>query len=295
LKGGEQINMLKKLLKSALILGIAAMTGVGATGAYFTSNVTAANNVIVAGTLRLDIDSTRTHTAAPHVWNGATGPWGSPYDSYAVVRDVNGVNTQLSTLEPWLAAAPGPYAAYDTVANGGNGADVLADGNHSYWISFRNMGNITMKVKSSVTGGTWTVDPAVEAANPGVCTSANLNAGNVVTVPNVTFYGTTGGANICKGNEECENIYYGITSLGGWSYSTDPVIQGSDFNIAPSSSTVYVTDTGLSSGTPITLKSGEFVIARVDANFDTSNNCYQGATYNYNLNGSAYQVGDLSW
>ncbi len=281
---------MQKLIKSALVIMMALAISVSATGAYFTSTVTASNNLISVGTLRLGIDSTRTHVTAS-TWNGGVGPFGVPYDSYTVVQDINGVSNQLSTLEPWNNAAPGPAAAYSNTA----GADVLPDGNHSYWISLRNAGSIPMKVKGNVNGGTWTVNPAVEAANPGVCTSANLNASNVVTVTNVTFYGTTGMTNICKGHEECENIYYGLTGLGGWMYSTDTDIAGADINVTPSSPTVYASSNGTSAGAPITLNQNEFVIARVDANFDTSNNCYQGATYTYNLTGNAYQVADMSW
>lgn len=285
---------MKNVLKSLITIGVAAAAMVGSTGAYFTSSVSANNNQIVAGTLRLAIDSSRTHTTAS-TWNGGIGPFGAPFDSYVVAYDNNGVNLNLNPLEPWTNAAPGPYAAYNEVANGANGADTLADGNHSWWVSLRNFGTIPMKAKLGVNGGgTWTVNPAVEAANPGVCTSANLNlASNTVTVKNVTFYGTTGGSNICKGNEECENIYFGLVGLGGWAYSSDSDIAGADVSVSgPSVSTAYASADGTNATSPIVLGPNQFVIARVDGNFDTSDNCFQGATYTYNVTGNGYQVGD---
>jgi predicted ribosomally synthesized peptide with SipW-like signal peptide len=273
---------MKKIFKSLLVMSIALGTSVIGTGAYFTSTVSASNNQIVAGTLRLAIDSTQTHISGPHTW-------GFP-NAYTIVEDDNGVSTQLNTLETWMNAAPGPYVPYVNTV----GADVLPDGNHSYWIAFRNKGTIPMKVKGNVTGGTWTPDAGVLAANP-TCTAAHLNSGTpTVAAPNVTFYGTTGGSNICKSHEECENIYYGLTS-GPWTYSSDPTIAGADINLTPPSSMVYLSSNGLSTGTPIVLKPSEFVIARVDGHFNTSDNCYQGATYTYNLNGFAYQTGDATW
>jgi len=288
---------MKKLLKSLLVMLIAGATTVGATGAYFTSSVSAANNQIIAGTLRLALDSTRTHTTAS-TWNGGLGPWGVPYDSYTFAYDNNGANWNNYTLEPWQNAAPGPYVTYTETQNGGVGGANLPDGNHSWWISLRNIGSITMKAKMGVNGGgVWTVNPAVQTANP-TCTSAYLAtvAAGTVTAQNVTFYGTTAMSDICKADKECENIYYGLTGLGTWHYSTDPVIQGSDINVPGASlSTVYASSDGTHTGTPITLKPNEFVIARVDGNFNTSDNCFQGATYTYNVTGNGYQVGDMTW
>jgi predicted ribosomally synthesized peptide with SipW-like signal peptide len=285
---------MNKILKSILVMSIALGTGVVGTGAFFTSNVQANNNQIVVGTLRLAIDSSRTHTDA-WTWNGGTGPQGAPFDSYIVAYDNGAATTfQQGPLETWQNAAPGTYVPYVEVTNGGTGYSGLQDGNYSWWISLRNAGSINMKAKADVTGGTWTADPALTAVNA-TCTDAYLNANSagVITVPKVTVYGTTGMTNICKGDKECQNIYYGLTGLTGWHYSTDPIVAGSDISIAPTG-TVYLTSDLTAAGTDITLKPQEFVIARVDANFNTSDNCFQGATYHYNLNGSAYQMSDTS-
>lgn len=272
---------MKKILKSLLVMAIVAGSVGGATGAYFTSTVSANNNQIVVGTLRLAIDSSRTHTYAPHVWN--------PFDSYTVVQDVNGVSTNYNTLEPWLNAAPGPAAPFAHVTP----EQTFPEGNHSYWISLRNAGSIPMIVKANLGSGTWAVDPAVQAANE-TCTNTHLNEASVLSVPNVTIYTTDGMANICKSQQECENIYYGLTSLPGWHYATDPAVQvAGNYNIIPSSTTVHLSPTGAGSA-PIVLNQNEFVIARVDLNFNTSDNCFQGATYTYNLTGNAYQVGDVT-
>jgi hypothetical protein len=184
------------------------------------------------------------------------------------------------------------------VANGGNGADTLPEGNKSIWVAVRNNGTVDMKVRANAVGA-WTSLP--RSATDPACT--NVTPANsdptLVSVKNVTVYGTTGGSNICKGNEECENIYYGLTSLGGWTYATSPVVAGSDINYSPVASTFYLTNDGTSSTAPgnvIALKQKEFVIARVDLNLkETANNCYQGATYQYNLVGNASQTNDPAW
>lgn len=276
-------------------MALAATVLVGATGAYFTSQVTAANNQITTGTLSLAFDSSRTHfRATPFAWNSGFGPFGAPYDSYTVAYDNNGVNVNSSTFEPWTNAAPGLYVPYDTVANGGNGADNLPTGNKSIWVAVRNNGTVDMKVRASATGS-WTSLPRT-ATDP-ACTGLTPDP-TLVSVKNVTIYGTTGGSNICKGNEECENIYYGLTGIvgGGWTYATSANIAGSDVNFTPAAGTAYLTTNGTAGGTVIPLKSHEFVIARVDLNLsETANNCYQGATYQYNLVGNASQTNDPAW
>jgi predicted ribosomally synthesized peptide with SipW-like signal peptide len=279
--------MLKKLLKSALVILIAVGTSVGATNAAFTSSVTAADNEIVAGTLRLAIDSTRAHIyATPYTWNGGFGGAGAPYDSYTVVQDVNGVSTAGLPLETWTNAAPGTFVPYVYQP----GADVLADGNHSYWIALRNAGTVPLKVKANVTGGSWTMDPAVAATV--ACTGADLNAVPTVSVRNVHIYATDN----CESHEECHNIYYGLKT-GPWTNATTVAYDYYNPGYTPLSGPVYASSNGTSGGTPIQINGQQFIVARVDVNFDDTlvapaiQNCYQGATFSYDLTGDATQVG----
>jgi hypothetical protein len=275
---------MQKLIKSGLVITMLLAVAASATGAFFTSNVTAASNQIVAGTLRLGIDSTQVHTTGPNTW-------GFPY-AYTVVEDVNGVSTQYANLETWMNAAPGSYVAYSHPI--GDGADVLADGNHSYWVSFRNAGTIPMKVKGNVTGGSWSMNPAVAAT--AACTGFNPNATPTVAVRNVHFYAS----NNCEGHEECENIYYGLLT-GPWTNASIPAF---DVAGAPITGSVYASTgvgAGTNAGTPVQLNGQQFIVARVDVNFDNSavpaaqQNSYQGATFTYSLNGSAYQMTDAAW
>jgi predicted ribosomally synthesized peptide with SipW-like signal peptide len=73
LKGGEN-KMLKKVLKSVLVLSLVLATGVGASRAYFTSTVTAADNQVEAGTLRLAVDATG-HTESNYDPDSEAGYW----------------------------------------------------------------------------------------------------------------------------------------------------------------------------------------------------------------------------
>lgn len=73
--------MLKKLLKSLLVIGLLGVTVAGATKAWFTSNVTAADNQIQTGTLRAAIGTTA------DVLGGGSG--------YTVVYDNDGEPTQV--------------------------------------------------------------------------------------------------------------------------------------------------------------------------------------------------------
>lgn len=74
--------MIKKILKSILVLAIVLATAGTATKAWFTSNVTAANNQIQTGTLRAAIGTTA------DVMGAGSG--------YTVVYDNNGATLQVA-------------------------------------------------------------------------------------------------------------------------------------------------------------------------------------------------------
>jgi len=277
---------MKKILKSLIVLGVVLST-VGGSVAYFTSAGSATGNQIIAGTLRLAVDSTRTHTYS--------GAW-NLFDAYQLWEDVDGVATFYQTLETWTAAAPGSYAVYTAEA----GADAWPDGNHSFWVAYRNAGTIPMKVSADVTGGSWTVDPAIQLAN-GTCNSSLLDSYSTVFPRNVHFYQS--GASGCENHEECQNLRDGLEN-GPWTpytaFSDGTPAYAVDYSGNPITGVVYASHNGTQAGVPMVLNSQEFVIARVDVNFDTTaagvnQNCYQGATFTYDLNGYAYQVGDPGW
>lgn len=266
---------MKKLLKSFLVMATTLGVVAGATGAYFTSTVTAANNQIVAGTLRLAIDSSQVHT-------GGGNMWGFPY-AYTVVQDIDGVSTLGTPLETWTNAAPAPYAPFIHLA----GTQTFQEGNHSYWVAFRNAGTIPMKVKADVNGGAWTMSQAVKATT--ACSNVDLNQPGAVSVRDVYFYANDN----CEGQQECENIYYGLKT-GPWTNAPIAALNVANAGNAPITGQVYASSTGLNAGVPVQIGGQQFIIARVDVNFDTNNNCYQGATFTYNLNGYAHQMGDNS-
>lgn len=262
---------------------------VSASVAYFTSSGQATGNQIIVGTLRLAVDSTRTHTNS--------GAW-NLFDAYNLWYDLNGAQVGTQTLETWNGAAPDAYSAYTAES----GADDWPDGNYSYWIAYRNIGSIPMKVSGDVTGGAWVADPALLPGDP-TCTDGNLNLAPTVIPRNVHFYQPGN----CEGHEECANIHYGLTGLGTWTpYTTfENGVAGYAFDYnnsrTPIVAPVYGSTDGTNAGIPIQLDANEFVIARIDVNFDNSlnagvdGNCYQGATFTYDLDGYAYQLGDGSW
>jgi len=101
--------MLKKILKSLLVLGVLGVTLGGATKAWFTSQVTAADNEITTGTLMLAIDSSQEHGYRD------AGSWAFPL-AYTVVEDIDGVETTYDhTFETWANAEPGVSVPFTNV------------------------------------------------------------------------------------------------------------------------------------------------------------------------------------
>lgn len=261
--------MIKKILKSVLVLGLVLATAGTATKAWFTSTVTAADNEITTGTLMLAIDSTRTHTYSG-LWNGGSGSYGTPFDAYNAVRDLDGVSDDREDFEPWVNAEPGVYVAY----SGGSGVETLPDGNYSVWIAVRNRGTLPLNYRFKTTGN-WVADSG--RLGDGECISSG-NA-NLVEVKNVHRYGNLSHNpdSGCENDEECRNLRDALVDLNtGWTPASTSVANFSD--------PVWVNDN-------VTLNEKEFVIYRLDMNLsENAGNCYQGATYQYDLIGQAKQV-----
>jgi len=256
---------MQKILKSLLVMVIALGVGVGATGAYFTSTVTAANNQIVAGTLALSIDSSDTVTNG-----GIAQVFGLPYSWQVAYQTPTGTVQSGTPFTPWTAAAPG-----DT---------------NNYYVAIRNLGNVPAQVKSSVTGR-WVSGPRFGTTLPDntVCPLDGPSADpTLVSVTNVRQFATGN----CLGETGCENLYYGLTNTG-YTNASGIVMQD---NAAPTGTFYSVT-----SGTPnqanvnrVTFGSSQFAIYRVTAALSgpNTNDCYQGATYTFDLTSSAKQVND---
>jgi len=272
--------MIKKILKSILVLTVLLGTVGGATKAWFTSTVTAADNEITVGTLMLAVDSTWNHTYS--------GAWGSP-NADIVVQDEDGVSIQYNNFEAWTNAEPGAYVAYSAEA----GADTWDTGNYSIWMSIRNRGTLDLNYRAAVTGA-WTnlpraaTDPACQAAYDLDGTGSDPT---LVKVRNVHRYDVGVGSG-CENHEECRNIRDGLLT-GPWT----PQSAGThDLTADPVAGYYYGTDDGIASGTDIDLAPEEFVVYRVDLQLsETAGNCYQGATYQYDLVGEAKQLDGPAW
>ncbi len=265
--------MVKKVLRSLLVISMVMLLSAGATKAWFTSEVIAEDNEIIVGSLMLALDSSREHTY--------DGTWGL-YQAYTVVEDVDGVSTQYETFEPWINAQPGIYVPYI----GNSGADVLPAGNKSIWVAFRNKGSLPMKVAGSA-AGSWYEVPRMD---PGGACDGQTPDDTLVVPRNVHFYASSGSdtAN-CENHEECRNIRDGLMT-GPWSYAQGVSVV--DVSGDPISGVVYGSSDGTDTGTAFELEPNEFVIARIDFHLDEStDSCYQGATYHYDLTGYAYQLG----
>jgi len=253
---------MKNILLSLFTIGVLGVTLTSATAAWFTSGVTAADNEITTGTLMMAMDSTQSHTYT------YTGGWVLP-TAYNIARDLDGVMQDMADFEPWTNAEPGVAAAYD-------GTWPRPAGNFSVWVTVRNRGTLAFDYQGYATGA-WTNTPRIDAGVPG-CVEVDPND-NLVVVDNVHRYAATPTSG-CENHEECQNLRDALIGLGTWT---------------PAS----VTAEDVSSPSVITgedLGPNEFVVYRVDMHLSTdANNCYQGATYEYDLVGQAKQLDAPNW
>jgi predicted ribosomally synthesized peptide with SipW-like signal peptide len=253
---------MKQIIKSALMI-VASLSIIGsASGAYFTSTVTAADNQITTGTLALAIDSSIDSS------NGGTGQlFGLPYTWNVAYQDSLGANIAGTPFTPWVGAAPGD--------------------SNSYFVAVRNLGSVPAQIRAAAVGR-WTAGPRFGTLGcPADAVSANAA---LISVSQVHQYATGN----CEGVNGCENLYYGLTNV---SYFNEAGVSAQ--NSGPWSGYFY----GVTSGTPdefnvnrFALAQNEFVVYRVDAQLSTAaDNCYQGATYTFDLTVEGKQVADPAW
>lgn len=261
---------MKRLLRAFLVMALVLATTGVATSAYFTSSVTAADNEIRTGTLMLALDSTRVHTyTTPPAWGGD--------NAYTVVEDVDGVSTAGQPFEPWLNAEPGTYVAYSN----DSGADNLPAGNFSVWLAIRNKGTISFNVGAEASGG-WVLPLPRQSTDP-ACASVTADP-TLVKVMNIYRYANGGAVPSCLSHEECRNLRDALLT-GPWTTVSGYSARSWTGPIA-----------GFWSDDEVAFDANEFGIYRIDLNLDsTTDNCYQGATYQYDLNGVAKQVGAPSF
>ncbi|MFH1244359.1 MAG: hypothetical protein V1487_02160 [bacterium] len=250
---------MKKLLKSLMVLGVVISTVAGATAAYFTTTVTATDNQITTGTLLLGLASSARHDVVAG-------------DGYWVAQDVDGVDTPISPFEAWINAQPGTYLAYSDEA----GTDTDDAGNTSRWVAVVNRGSLPVQYRA-VAVGAWTILPRI-SSDPANCGGLGSGDASLVQISNIRRYANGGAVPACLSHEECQNVRNWLTALG---YTT---------------TTSSATETGPVSGyfdesASVTLQPKEFQIYRVDLNLDSAtDNCYQGATYEYDMQVQGKQV-----
>lgn len=262
---------MQKILKSVVTLAALLAITTSATGAYFTSSVVAPDNVITTGTLLVAVDSAQEDTFV--------GTWGYP-NAYEVVREnADGSYTLGMPFIPWTGAAP--------------------DDTHTYTVGVRNNGTIPLNFRAAAVGG-WVSGPRFGTA---ACVGMGVGGSNVeangtnsdaslVSVSNVHLYAATVGGG-CESDFGCRNLRDGLLT-GPWT----PVAGLTAGDVANPTGWYYGTTLGTdgtSGGSFIALNEGEFAVYQVTTTLDAdTNNCYQGATYNFDFNVQGKQV-DASW
>jgi len=149
-------------------------------------------------------------------------------------------------------------------------------GNFSIWLAVRNRGTLPLQYEAAA-NGSWTLIPRV--------TSDQTNCGlltpdpSLVRVMNIHRYNVSASAG-CNNHIPCQNLRDALVNL---SWVPHP--------------TTVANDSGPILGwydesSDVTLQGHQFVIYRVDLQLsENAGNCYQGATYTYDLVGQAKQVG----
>jgi predicted ribosomally synthesized peptide with SipW-like signal peptide len=251
---------MKKILKSMLVIFAVMMLVVTSTYAWFTSTVTALNNEITVGTLQLAVDEADGMTYG--------GVWGT--DAWEVVREnADGSVTQSTTFTPWVNAAP--------------------DDINPYYIGVRNRGTISANIRSYALGA-WTAGPRLNGTN-GCPVLADANA-DLIKVATIHQYATTptGG---CESAIGCRNMRDALQT-GSWT----PVggLTALDANNVTGLYFGTTTGTGLLADSYFALAENEFVVYRIDLQLDnTANDCYQGATYQFDFTVEGKQVAASTW
>ncbi len=275
---------MKKILKSILVLGFLGVVVVGATRAWFSSKVTASDNEIVAGTLRLAVDAGDPVTTG-RIWG--TDAWNVAYQS------TDGSVVQQTRLFPiWDEAEPGTT--------------------YSYYMGLRNVGSVPSNVRFN-TSGEWVSGPRFGGTLAGVdgingttddvyCPLITDNTGvNGWPLANKAIKMNTihqFASDNCNSENGCLNLYYGLFSSHTTPHTNVVGINSGNRTAYDGGWYYGVTGGGGSSGgTLYELGQYEFVVYRVDMEFDGDADtgsipydCLQGAIYQLDINAQAKQA-----
>lgn len=257
---------MKRILKSVFtIAAVLAVLGTG-TKAYFSSTVTAQDNVITTGTLLLAVDTAQNNTYV--------GTWGFPNAWEVVRQNADGSVTQSNFFIPWTGAAPGE--SFD------------------YFVGVRNAGTIDANIRATATGA-WVSGPGFGTDGcPATAEGANAS---LVSVTNVHLYAAAPGSG-CESHIGCRNLRDGLLT-GSW--MTLSGLTAGDKTAPDSGMYFYGTTNGNTTSTAqadlYNLGGSEFVVYRVTAQLDGpgTNNCYQGATYNFDFTVEGKQYNAPAW
>lgn len=248
---------MKNILKSVVTIGALSAMMFTATGAYFSSTVVAEDNEINTGTLLVAVDTAQE--------DSYVGTWGTP-NAYNVIRqNVDTTTTQNGNFITWDNAAPGET--------------------QTYTVGIRNNGTIPFKFQSSA-AGEWVAGPAF-----GSCGTDLVDAdASLVSVTNVHQYAATAGGG-CEGDIGCRNLRDGLVGLGGWT----PVagLTAGDSGAVAGHYYGALDGGGDDDNAPVLIGEDEFAIYQIEVTLsDTADNCYQGATYEFDLGVEGYQEAD---
>lgn len=259
---------MKKVLRSLTIVALALTLMVGASSAYFSSSVTAQDNVISTGTLMLAVDTAQN--------SSYVGTWGAPNAWEVVRQNLDGSVTQSNYFIPWTNVAPGET--------------------NEYFVSVRNAGTIDANIRATATGS-WVSGPRFGQTLPGndgvagtgddfACPATPAEAdASLVSVSNVHLFAAAPGTG-CENQLGCRNLRDALLT-GPW--TTLSGLTAGD-KTAPEAGYYYGTTNGSTNyasnqANLFNLGANEFVIYRVSTalNGPATNDCYQGATYNFDF------------
>lgn len=281
---------MKKILKSLFTITVLSFVLFNVTGAWFTSSVTAEDNQIVAGDLRLAID-----TPSMTEIGGTGSVWG-----------IHAWNIKYQTEDGTLDSGSGKKFAVWTDATPGESQD--------YYLGIRNLGNVPTHVRFKISGE-WVNGPRfgqtiqVVDHDDGTQTQVNCpartewstfwnRAAEKIIIDSVNQYKSDN----CNGDQYCANIYYAyadhsVSQLAGLSANTRTSMIYGDW--------YYGTVEGSGVGSEIfyNLGENEFALYKTTVKFDETDvvgyenytDCLQGATYEMDVHLEGQQDGAGIW
>lgn len=265
---------MKKVIKSILVIMVLAAVVTVATGAWFSSGATAEDNEITTGTLLIAMESTLDYdnnAANTFTSDALTETELADYMAYLVAEDnADGNRTNPNKFGAWVNAAPGDST--------------------SRYLAIRAKGTVPMNYRVNA-NGEWTDGarfglPGCPEGPGGPSTGDET----LVYVGNVHQFA----GNDCAGDVACEALRDSLESRG---YTAVAGLVASDTGVATSVVTGRV-DMADNTSALVQLGENEFALYRVDLSLDgpRTTNCYQDATYLYDVDAEAKQWNDTtSW